>query len=239
MHYPHELEYDATTLTGSVAHVRPIRPGDGPKLARFHARLSPRSVYQRFFYVHPVLSPTEIEHFTVVDYSDRLALVAEEAGELVAVGRYERRPSANDAEVAFVVADQEQHQGIGTVLLERLAAAARAQGIATFTATLLFGNRDMLQVFVGSGYRLQTTACDGTIEVRFSITEDPHARDVEAHHQLLRDEATRAVTLARTFADAFPAGPPQSGESVEPVEVSEAIGTAPGTANDQLDDSAG
>ena len=70
--------------------LRPIRSDDAAGLVAFHARLSPRSVYRRFFFVHPVLSATEVERFTCVDRVDRVALVAEDGDRLVAVGRYDR-----------------------------------------------------------------------------------------------------------------------------------------------------
>ena len=103
--------------------VRPITPGDADALEVFHRRLSQRSVYLRYFYPHPVLGAREIAHLTHVDGRDRLALVVEHDGELVAVGRYDRIPGSEDAEVAFVVADAFQHRGIGTLLLRRLAEA--------------------------------------------------------------------------------------------------------------------
>ena len=122
--YPSELEGDITISRGDVVHLRPIRPSDGEGLVEFHRGLSDRSVYRRFFFVHPTLSTPEVEHFTHVDYTDRLALVAEDGGRIVAVGRYERSPGTTEAEVAFVVTDAYQGRGIATVLLAQLAEAA-------------------------------------------------------------------------------------------------------------------
>ena len=122
--YPSELACVATTRVGGTVLVRPIRPGDAARLAEFHRLLSSRSAYRRFFFVHPILSAPEIKRFTCVDYVDRMALVAEEGGQLLGVGRYDRSPGTTEAEVAFVVADLYQNRGIGTVLLEQLAAAA-------------------------------------------------------------------------------------------------------------------
>ena len=96
----------------------------------------------------------EVERFTRVDYVNRLALVAEDNSGLVAVARYDRTPGTAEAEVAFVVADQYQHHGIGTLLLERLAAAAWQRGITAFVATTLAENREMLQVFADSVFQV-------------------------------------------------------------------------------------
>jgi GNAT superfamily N-acetyltransferase len=170
--YPFELACEVETVAGSSVHIRPIRPDDGDRLTRFHENLSPRSVYRRFFFMHPRLSTSETERFTHVDYVDRLALVAEQGDQLVAVGRYERIPGTSEAEVAFVVADELQHQGIGTILLERLAGAALKNGIQGFTAQTLSENRDMLDVFMRSGFHVTSTTEYGTVSVRFPIQPD-------------------------------------------------------------------
>ena len=170
--YPFELVDDVETTTGGTVHLRPIRPDDGRLLTQFHENLSPQSVYRRFFFMHPRLSVTETEKFTHVDYVDRLALVAEHDDRLVAVGRYERIPGTADAEVAFVVADDFQHQGIGTVLLERLAGAAWKNGITSFVAQTLSENGDMLEVFMRSGFHVTSTTEHGTVSVRFPIQPD-------------------------------------------------------------------
>lgn len=170
--YPFGLVADVETTTGDTVHLRPIRPDDGFPLTQFHEKLSPQSVYRRFFFMHPRLSSAETEKFTHVDYVDRLALVAEHHDRLVAVGRYERIPGTADAEVAFVVADDLQHQGIGTVLLERLAGAAWKKGITAFVAQTLAENGDMLEVFMRSGFHVTSTTEHGTVNVRFPIQPD-------------------------------------------------------------------
>jgi GNAT superfamily N-acetyltransferase len=164
-----DLARDEQTKGGVTVHLRPIRPDDAARLVEFHKGLSTRSVYRRFFFVHPSLSPAEVERFTHVDYVDRLAIVAVDDLRLVAVGRYERRSETTEAEVAFVVADEYQHDGIGTLLLEHLAEAAWRNGITTFVAETLAENRDMLRVFFDSGFPVTSTSESGTISVRFPI----------------------------------------------------------------------
>jgi len=170
--FPAELVCDVQTLDGSILHMRPIRPDDGPRLMKFHEGLSSQSVYRRFFYMHPRLSAAEIERFTHVDYVDRLALVVVDGERLVAVGRYERLPETSEAEVAFVVADEFQHHGIGTLLLEHLADAAVTRGVVTFVAQTLTENRDMLDVFIRSGFDVTTSSGHGTVSLRFSMKPD-------------------------------------------------------------------
>jgi GNAT superfamily N-acetyltransferase len=166
--YPAGLEC-VEVLAGVVVQVRPIRADDGGPLAEFHRRLSPQSVYRRYFFAHPTLSETEIERLTHVDYVDRLALVALVDGRLEGVGRYERLPGTPDAEVAFVVADAFQHHRIGSSLLRHLAESAVANGITTFVAETLAENRPMLAVFMNSGFDVSSQSDHGTVSLRFLI----------------------------------------------------------------------
>jgi GNAT superfamily N-acetyltransferase len=159
------------THAGSKVRLRPIREDDAPRLVAFHGDLSPGSVYRRFFFVHPTLSAAEVERFTCVDYVDRLALVAEDGERLIAVGRYDRSPGSDEAEVAFVVADRYQHHGIATLLLAKLADAARLNGITTFVAYVLSENRDMMAVFSHSVFPVSTTVEDAVVTVRLALTE--------------------------------------------------------------------
>jgi GNAT superfamily N-acetyltransferase len=161
---------------GTTCHVRAIRPEDARGLAAFHGLLSSRSAYLRFFTVHPELSSAEIERFTCVDYDDRLALVVVHDGALVAVGRYDRLPDSVEAEVAFVVTDEFQHRGIGTLLLDDLAEAALQRGITTFVASTLAENHTMLGVFSHSGFRVSSSRDHETISLRFSIEPDDQYR---------------------------------------------------------------
>lgn len=175
--YPRELERDV--LSGRLRyHVRPIRPEDAPRLVAFHARLSPRSVYLRFFSAHPTLSESEVTRFTAVDYEDRLALVATVGDDLIAVARYDRSPGGSDAEVAFVVDDAYQHHGVGSELLDELADAAFARGVTTFTAETLVENRTMLDVFHHAGFAVESSIAFGTVTLRFPIA--PTAASIAA-----------------------------------------------------------
>jgi GNAT superfamily N-acetyltransferase len=160
--------------SGAEVKIRPIRPDDAESLVQFHGHLSALSVYRRYFSPHPLLTAAEVQHLTHVDYDARLALVAECDGQLIAVGRYERLPGTTEAEVAFVVADEFQHLGIGTLLLEHLAEAALQHGVATFVADTLADNHGMIDVFLKSGFAVTTSRQDGTVSVRFPIEPDEH-----------------------------------------------------------------
>jgi len=167
--YPAHLEVDECLRDGSIARFRPILPTDGDALVVFHDGLTPRSVYRRFFFTHPHLTRTEVDRFTHVDYVERMAFAVLEGDRIIGVGRYEQLPPGTEAEVAFVVTDDHQHLGIGTLLLDHLADAARVHGVERFVAQTLSENREMLGVFLSSGFPVETSASAGTVAIRFPI----------------------------------------------------------------------
>ncbi|GAA1541483.1 bifunctional GNAT family N-acetyltransferase/acetate--CoA ligase family protein [Actinomadura kijaniata] len=176
--YPDHWEADVVLTDGGTAHLRPIRSDDAELLRAFYARLSPESIYYRFFSPRPTLSDREIAHFTTVDHDRRVALIATIGGAMVAVVRYDRladRPGT--AEVAFLVEDAHQGRGLGAVLLEHIAAAARERGLHRFVASVLPDNRRMTRVFREAGYRAEQRFEDGVIELVLDL--EPTETSVE------------------------------------------------------------
>jgi acetyl coenzyme A synthetase (ADP forming)-like protein len=194
--YPHRWEADAVLADGGTVHIRPIRPDDTERLRALFHRLSAETVYLRFF--TPVSEPTaaQLSHLCTVDHSDRVALVATLGDEIVAVARYDRLRGTDEAEVAFTVQDDQQGRGLGTLLLEHLAAVAREQGIRRFVAEVLPGNRRMLGVFADAGYQVRTDLAGGVVHVRLELepTEAARAR-IEA-----REHVAEARSVQRLLA---------------------------------------
>ena len=128
-------------LVDNVAlEVRPIGIGDVERLGRLFDRLSPTSVYHRFF--SPVRKPprSALVWLTSVDHDQREALVALDGDEIVAVARYDGRPGSAEAEVAVTVEDAWQHRGVGRRLARRLANRALDHGYDHFVASVLPDN---------------------------------------------------------------------------------------------------
>jgi acetyl coenzyme A synthetase (ADP forming)-like protein len=183
---------DAVLADGGTVHVRPITPEDGTDLVAFHAGLSKETVYLRFFGVHPKLSPDEVERFTHVDHDKRMALVATLRGQIIGVARYDRREEGSqEAEVAFVVADEHQGRGIGTLLLEHLAAFARTRGIKRFWADTLPQNQPMQEVFRRAGFVEKAHFDQGVVNVWLEI--EPTAATLDAIESRWRNAAARSI----------------------------------------------
>lgn len=176
--YPEYWEADVVLRDGGTAHLRPIRPQDADALQAFHAGQSQASIYMRFFSFKPKLSGKEVRRFTEVDHINRVAFVITIGGEIMGIGRYDRLEDPTEAEVAFNISDAHQGRGIGSILLEHLAVAARENGIRRFTAEVLPDNRKMLMVFADAGYDLKRQFDDGVVSVEFNIDPTEKSRAV-------------------------------------------------------------
>ncbi|HXH56854.1 GNAT family N-acetyltransferase [Iamia sp.] len=189
-------EGDVVLSDGGTMHVRPIRHDDGDRIARFHERQSPESIYFRYFSPRPRLSTADIERLTRVDGIDRMAFVGLINDELVGVARYDRYPSRQVAEVAFFTDDDHAGRGMATVMLEYLAAAARDVGITGFSAQVLPTNRRMQGVFKQVGFEVTSRFSDGVIEVEFPIEPTEEAMAAMAE----RARRAEARSVARILA---------------------------------------
>ncbi len=129
---------------GAILTVRAIEPDDVDRLERMFHRLSPETVYRRFF--SPVQRPPHktLERLANVDHHAREALVALYGDEIVAVARYDTTADEHEAEIAVTVEDAWQHRGLGRRLARRLATEAVTHGIDHFVATMLPENRAAL-----------------------------------------------------------------------------------------------
>ncbi|MDR7083909.1 acyl-CoA synthetase (NDP forming)/GNAT superfamily N-acetyltransferase [Arthrobacter ginsengisoli] len=176
--YPEYWEADVVLRDGGTAHLRPIHASDAAAVQTFHVGQSQKSTYMRFFAFKSKLSTKELKRFTEVDHKDRVAFVITIGGEIIGIGRYDRLDDPEEAEVAFNIADAHQGRGIGSILLEHLAAAARENGIRKFSAEVLPENRKMLMVFSDAGYDVKRHFDDGIVSLEFNIDPTDKSRAV-------------------------------------------------------------
>jgi len=169
--YPVHLERDVVLRTGRTLRIRPLRNDDAPALRRFFDALSAATLHYRFFDTRRV-DDRFIAAMIDLDYERDFGIAGEIGGEIVAVAHYfssKRKP--NVAEVAFTIKDELHGCGIGTHLLQTLAAVARKNAIDTFEAEVLADNAAMLDVFRDSGFVLTTRFDSDTIHVSFPTAE--------------------------------------------------------------------
>ena len=123
-----------------------LEPDDADAVTRLFARLSPASIYRRFF--SPVQGPDRLRALLEgLDHHDREAVAAVGGGEVVAIAQWARPAGACEADLAIVVADDWQRQGIGTRLVAALAVRAAAEGITRFSVDIQGDNHGALRLF--------------------------------------------------------------------------------------------
>lgn len=188
--FPQHWEADVLLRDGGTAHLRPITPRDAEALQRMHVAQSPESTFLRFFAPMPRLSEKLMHRFTNVDHTNQVAIVALIGGEIVGLANFDR-VDERQAEVAFNISDTHQGRGLGSILLEHLAAAARERGIQRFVAEILPQNTKMIAVFREAGYQLTEYIDHGVIALAFDI--DP--TDASLAVMEAREHSSEAISL--------------------------------------------
>ena len=186
---------DVILRDGSTLRLRPPHAADSEALLAFFADLSERSRYLRFHGL-PELGRGLVEPWVEPNWTDIGALIGSlgDPGEerVVALASYARLREPHTAEVAFAVADDLQGRGVGTRLLEQLAALAGEAGIEQFVAVVMPENRLMLAVFEDAGFKVGRALEGGEIEVRFPIAT------TETYQEAVDERDHVAVTASLT-----------------------------------------
>jgi acyl-CoA synthetase (NDP forming)/GNAT superfamily N-acetyltransferase len=164
---------DVLLTDGRIAVIRPLRAEDEPALLALHDLASDDSIRFRFFTVNRRASHEYAEHLvsatndvlTMVAIVDG-ALVAAASAELVAPGR---------AEAAFLVAEDAKGNGLGSLLLEHLAAVCHERGVSKLTALVMAENSRMIRVFADAGFPFARTADGSVVEFEIGTTSTPDA----------------------------------------------------------------
>ena len=154
---------------GTQVVVRPIRPDDKLRLGKAFAALSPETARRRFLAPKSRLTTAELRYLTEIDGTDHVAVMAVMAHRpeiVVGVGRFVRLPEDPEtADVAIVIGDPWQHQGLGTHLGTILADLARERGVRRFSATLLSDNVAAHSLFARISARLRYRHSHGVEEL--------------------------------------------------------------------------
>jgi acyl-CoA hydrolase/GNAT superfamily N-acetyltransferase len=170
--YPVQWE-ETADINGQRVLIRPVKPTDERLVQEHFYQLPMEDVVRRFFHEKTSFLRTDVGGFYQVDYVKNLTLVAVvgEPGfeKAVAVGGYFLEPAKNLAEVAFSTDKAWQGKGLSSLVLHKLAHAARENGIAGLVAYTSPGNQAMIRLFQKLPYKIRT-AFDGeflTMTCRF------------------------------------------------------------------------
>lgn len=162
--YPLQYVWSWKSKHGEEFRLRPIRPEDEPMMVRFHGTLSDQTVYLRYFHMEKL--STRVAHERLIqkcfiDYDREVALVAEHIApgtgqpEIVAVGRLSKSRIAKEAEVAVLVSDRYQGQGLGTELVGRLIQVGRDEKLQEIVANILPENLAMRALATHFGFKIR------------------------------------------------------------------------------------
>lgn len=167
--YPTHLTRQEQLADGTDIIIRPIRPEDALIEQVFFRKLSTESRYFRFMQELNELSQDMLIRFTQLDYSRELALMAvtmENNEEIeVGVARYSMNPDGNSCEFALVVADEWQHKGIGTRLMQALISSARQQGFSLMEGEILTSNQPMRRLVESLGFTVTASLEEPSIRL--------------------------------------------------------------------------
>jgi RimJ/RimL family protein N-acetyltransferase len=162
---------------GNPVIIRAIRPDDNVRIKEAFKNLDPQSVYTRLFTFKKELTDSDLKRITEVDFEKEVALVvARGTGNhevIIGSGRYFVLEGGEDgphAEVAFMVEEDYQGQGIAKMIIRHLTAIARSRGLTAFEAEVLRENKAMLTAFARCGLPMTQQYTGETMHVTLSLT---------------------------------------------------------------------
>jgi RimJ/RimL family protein N-acetyltransferase len=171
--YPEELEAYDTLNDGTEIFFRPVKPADEQALSGMLYSLSPSSIRTRYMTSTMSFPHRDVQQLANVDYENNLAIVGTvpsvTGDEIVAIAQYFLDPKTRQAEVAFVVQDEWQKKGMGSLLLKYLGRIGRRRDVKEFYAKVLPNNKTMLAVFHNSGYRVSTEFDGDVYNLKFEL----------------------------------------------------------------------
>ncbi|MEV5875360.1 GNAT family N-acetyltransferase [Streptomyces sp. NPDC052101] len=167
-----EASVHALLTDGTTVRIRQAGPADRDDVLRLYQEMSPENLRLRFFSTDPVSAHWAADRVAAGKRPAYCALAAESGGRLVGLAEYEILPSSSSADLSVAVADGWHHRGVGTLLLEHLANAARAAGVTAFRADALSENHDVLKVFHDLGLRVTHHFEGPEVRCTVELTED-------------------------------------------------------------------
>src|SRR2546426_3033766 len=165
--YPAHLSRTWTLASGESLSVRPVRHDDGALEEAFVRALSLESRYQRMLSGGIKVTPEWIDSMTHIDYQHHMAFavttVNDGVEQFVGVGRYVVDSHKSTAEIALVLADAWQGQGLGRRLLATLLEHAQTAGVREAVGVVLATNKAMLRLARSMHFAVTAEPADATV----------------------------------------------------------------------------
>ncbi|MGV9452504.1 bifunctional acetate--CoA ligase family protein/GNAT family N-acetyltransferase [Streptomyces sp. NPDC003635] len=198
----HALLADGTTVC-----IRPVRRSDHDRVQGLYEEMSPENLRLRFFAASRRSAGLAADRACGTTRPGYRVLLAETAGQVIGLAEYDTGGAGSDAEISLAVADGLHHRGVGTLLVEHLVSAARAEGITSFTADALSENHEVLRLFADLGLRTArrfegpevrcTIALDESDTYLTAVEERGRTADVVSLEPLLRPRTVAVVGAGR------------------------------------------
>jgi GNAT superfamily N-acetyltransferase len=135
--------------------------------------LSEESVRKRYMTRTMRFPHKDVQQLANIDYQHNLCIVGTVPGvsgeQIVAISQYFLDPRTQAAEVAFLVQDEWQQKGMGTLLLDYITKIAEQRGVKRFYAKVLPGNKPMLTIFHNSGYDVSTEFDGEVYNIKYDL----------------------------------------------------------------------
>jgi acyl-CoA synthetase (NDP forming)/GNAT superfamily N-acetyltransferase len=205
------------TLTWPVAHalladgttvcIRPVVSSDHDQVQGLYEEMSADNLRLRFFSASRRSAALAANRACARPHPGYRGLLAETEGRIIGLAEYDTGGTGDTADMSIAVADGLHHHGVGTLLVEHLVSAARAEGVTAFTADALSENHEVLRLFADLGLRTArrfegpevrcTIALDESDTYLTAVEERGRAADVASMQPLLRPKAVAVIGAGR------------------------------------------
>lgn len=197
----------ALLADGTTVRIRAVERGDHEQLQGLYEEMSPENLRLRFFAASRRSAELAADRACAPPRPGYRALLAEREGQVIGLAEYETGEDTATAEISIAVADGLHHRGVGTLLIEHLVSAARAEGIVTFTADALSENSEVLRLFSDLGLHMSRSFDGPEVRCTIALTEDDtyltaveargRAADVASLEPLLRPRTVAVIGAGR------------------------------------------
>jgi acetyltransferase len=214
--YPKKYETRWTLMNGQEVLLRPIKPEDEPLWLEMFQTFSEESIRYRFFQLLKD-TPHEVRvRYCNIDYDREIAIVAEFTEEkrkkILGVGRLSIEPDGKSGELAFIIGDQWQGQGLGTKVVDYVLEIAKEMGVETVYAIMLPDNQRALSLTKKMGFKLEHLNDDtikGTLDLKEEMpnTKCPETKSPQAASEAEKNEkptSEKTKKVAQSEAEVTP-----------------------------------